>query len=117
MLLNRKRQNSTFFTAFKFDFNTNLRRYAVAPGFIASDMTAELGRALQVDPMKAPGFKRLKLEYDKLLSILLQFCFQLQLATLQLGPELEAKILTSIPLGRYGQPDAGRCRTTRLNPR
>jgi hypothetical protein len=42
------------------------------------------GRALQVDLMKpiskAPSNQRLKLKYDKMLSILLQFCFQFQLA-------------------------------------
>jgi len=47
------------------------------------------GEAMQVDPMKptlkAPGTKRLKLKYDKLLSILLQFCFQFKLAPLQRG--------------------------------
>ena len=48
-----------------------------------------LGRVVQVDPMKptlkASGTKRLKRKCDKLLSILLQFCFQSQLAALQLG--------------------------------
>jgi 3-oxoacyl-[acyl-carrier protein] reductase len=48
----------------------------VAPGFIASDMTAEL------------------------------------------GPETEAKILASIPLGRYGQPEdvAGLVKFLALDP-
>ena len=45
---------------------------------------------MQVDPIKPtlnpPGTKRLKLKYDKLLSIiLLQFCFQIQLAALHQG--------------------------------
>ena len=48
-----------------------------------------LGRAVQVDPikstLKAPGTKRLKVEYGKPPSILLQFCFQFQLAPLHLG--------------------------------
>jgi len=39
---------------------------------------------VQVDPinpmLKPPGTKRLKLKYVKVLSILLQFCFQIQLA-------------------------------------
>ena len=47
------------------------------------------GRAVQVEPIKltleAPGIKRLKLKFDPLLSILLQFCFQIQLAPLQRG--------------------------------
>ena len=45
---------------------------------------AARGGAVQVDPMrptlKPPGTKRLKLKYDE---ILLQFCFQFQLAPLQ----------------------------------
>jgi 3-oxoacyl-[acyl-carrier protein] reductase len=54
----------------------NISCNAVAPGFIASDMTAEL------------------------------------------GPEIEAKILTSIPLGRYGQPEdvAGLVKFLALDP-
>jgi len=47
------------------------------------------GGAVQVDPMKpmlkAPGTKRLNLQYDKLLSILPEFWFQFQLAPLQQG--------------------------------
>jgi len=47
----------------------------------------EHGRAVQVDPikpmLKAPGTKRLKPKNDQPLSILLQFCFQFQLAPLQ----------------------------------
>ena len=35
--------------------------------------------------LKAPGTNRLKLKYDKLPSILLQICFQFQLALLQQG--------------------------------
>jgi len=35
--------------------------------------------------LKATGTERLKLQYDKLLSISLQLCFQFQLAPLQLG--------------------------------
>jgi hypothetical protein len=50
---------------------------------------ADLGEAVQLDPirrtLKAPGTKRLKLKCDKMLSILLQFCFQFQLAPLHLG--------------------------------
>jgi hypothetical protein len=45
------------------------------------------GGAVQVGPIKptvkAPGTKRLKLKYDKLLSMLLQVCFQFQFAPLQ----------------------------------
>jgi 3-oxoacyl-[acyl-carrier protein] reductase len=54
----------------------NINCNAVAPGFIASDMTAEL------------------------------------------GPETEAKILASIPLGRYGQPEdvAGLVKFLALDP-
>jgi hypothetical protein len=48
-----------------------------------------LGRAEQVDPikptLKAPGTKHLKLKYVKLLSLLLQFRFQFQLAPVHLG--------------------------------
>jgi len=44
---------------------------------------------VQVDPIKPkltpPGTKLLKLKYDELLSILLQFCCQFQLAPLQHG--------------------------------
>ena len=44
---------------------------------------APRGRAVQVDPiqpaLKPPGIKRLKLKYDKLLSILLQFAFKFNL--------------------------------------
>jgi hypothetical protein len=51
--------------------------------------TLSLGGALQVEPitstLKPPGMKLLRLKYDKLLSILLQFCFQIQLAPLHLG--------------------------------
>ena len=47
--------------------------------------SSHLGRAVQVDPMKlilkAPGTKRLKQKYDKLLTL----CFQVQLAPLHLG--------------------------------
>ena len=47
------------------------------------------GSAVQVDPikptLKPPGTKRLKLKYDKLLSMLLDFCFQIQLAALHHG--------------------------------
>jgi hypothetical protein len=42
---------------------------------------------VQVDPikptLKAPGTKRLKLNYNERLSILLKKCFQIQLASLQ----------------------------------
>jgi len=47
------------------------------------------GRAVQVYPIKPkfkpPGTKRLKVKYDEVLSILLQFCFQFQLAPLHRG--------------------------------
>ena len=47
------------------------------------------GRVVQVDPikpkLKPPGNKRLELKYIHLLSILLQFCFQIQLAPLHRG--------------------------------
>ena len=50
---------------------------------------AALGEAVQLDPinptLKSPGTRRLKLKCDKLLSILLQFCFQNQLLPLHLG--------------------------------
>jgi hypothetical protein len=46
-------------------------------------------KAVQVDPIKPtfkpPGIKLLKLKHDEMLSILLQFCFQIQLAPLQQG--------------------------------
>ena len=49
---------------------------------------------MQVDPLKltlkAPGTERLKLKYDELLSILLQFCFQLQLVPLHRGDSARA---------------------------
>jgi hypothetical protein len=54
-----------------------------------------IGGAVQVDPVKptskAPGAKRLKLKYHKLPSMLLQFCFQIQLAPLHIGtlPQLK----------------------------
>jgi hypothetical protein len=55
----------------------------------ARAVQAARGRAVQVDPikptLKALGTKPLKLKYDKLLSILLQFCFQFQRAPLQRG--------------------------------
>jgi hypothetical protein len=35
--------------------------------------------------LKAPGTKRLKLKYDELLSVLLEFCFHIQLAPLHDG--------------------------------
>jgi hypothetical protein len=35
--------------------------------------------------LKAPGIKRLKQKYGELLSILLQFCFQIQIAPLHHG--------------------------------
>ena len=73
------------------------------------------GRAVQVDPikptLKAPGLKRFKLKYDKSLSILLQFCFQIQLAPLHHGidlsrvfavPEEEHKIKAGIQVGTAG---------------
>ena len=44
---------------------------------------------MQVDPikhtLKPPGTKRLNVNYDKLLSILLQICFQFHLAPLRQG--------------------------------
>jgi hypothetical protein len=47
------------------------------------------GQSVQVDPikptLKAPETKRLKLKHDELLSILLQFCFQIHLAPLYRG--------------------------------
>ena len=47
------------------------------------------GRAVQVDPinptLNAPRNKRRNYNYDKLLSILLQYCFQIQLAPLYQG--------------------------------
>jgi len=49
-----------------------------------------LGRVVQDDPikptLKAPGTKHSKLKHDHLLSILLQFRFQIQLAPLHYGP-------------------------------
>jgi len=47
------------------------------------------GGAVQVELIKltlqAPGTKRLKLNYDRLLSILLQFCFQFEVVPLHQG--------------------------------
>jgi hypothetical protein len=49
----------------------------------------EHGKLVQVERMKprlkAPGTQRFNLKYEKLLSILLQFCFQIQLAPLKHG--------------------------------
>jgi len=76
-------------TLSKFAFNFNLRRYTMGPGY-ATGKQAEPplppppppppGRAVQVEPMKsmlkAPGIKRLKLEYDEPLS---NFAFKFNL--------------------------------------
>ena len=90
-----------------FAFNFNLRRYTMAPRAPSttarspttsnpsparrgSPSTLAQGMAVQVDPVKpvwkAPGTKRLKLKHAELLLILLQFCFQFQLAPLQQAP-------------------------------
>jgi hypothetical protein len=42
--------------------------------------------------LKAPRIKRLKLKYDKLLSILLQFCFRIQLVPLHQGQEAVLRV-------------------------
>jgi len=69
--------------AFKF----NLRRYSVAGQ--PPPHPLKLGRAVQVDSvkptLKPPGSLLLKLRHDGALSHLLQFCFQIQLAPLQLA--------------------------------
>jgi hypothetical protein len=56
-----------------------------------------LGRAAQCDPikptLKAPGTKRMKLQYGKLLPVLLSICFQFQLAPLHLGTVISAASL------------------------
>jgi hypothetical protein len=50
--------------------------------------------AVQIDTikptLKVPGTKRLKQKYDKLLSVLLQFCYQFQLAPLHHGAHARA---------------------------
>jgi len=64
----------------------------------------EHGRAVQVDPMKPklkpPGTKRLKVKHDKSLSILLQFCFQFQLAPLQHGAHLRRPAKDGVGAGQ-----------------
>jgi len=62
---------------------------AATPGGVFRHRHQRRGRAVQVGPLKptlkAPGTKLLKLKLDKLLSILTQFCFQIQLALLHRG--------------------------------
>ena len=84
------------------------------------------GRAVQVGPitpmLKAPGTKRFKLKYEKLLSILLQFCFQHQLAPLDQGA-FDIKLTTSAlaVLLQTANPAlgavVGKCSLTLSNPR
>ena len=64
------------------------------------------GGAVQVDPikpmLKVPGTKRLKLKYDILPAILLQFCFQFQLAPLHPGGGAARWSLCSVLKWRLG---------------
>jgi len=77
------------------------------PAGRGSGAGSDHGRAVQVDPiepkLKAPGTQRLNLKCGKLPSILLQFCFQIQLAPLhhaaREGPGPEPRLLR----GQAGQ--------------
>ena len=118
-----------------FAFKSNLRRYILG----GSKQPHLHGRAVQLDPMKptvkAPGTKRLRLKYDRLLSILPQICFQIQLAPLHHGglgvpgsrvasptPAARRRPATraDMPLPSQGLSPAtslvGRCRLTQADP-
>jgi len=73
------------------------------------------GRAVQVDHikphLKPPGTKRLTLKYDNSLSILLQFCFQFQLAPLHDGDDDDERA-PGDTRPRKHKAKAGRCRST-----
>jgi len=96
------------------------RRYMAHPALLAQVMwpLAVLGRTVQVDSMKPklkpPGTERLKLTYDKLLSILLQCCFQIQLAALQVGPDQLERLPALMQVSCYGE--VGRCTLTLSTP-
>ena len=71
--------------------------------------------AVQVEPIKpmleAPGTKCLKLKYGELLSMLLQLCFQIQVAPLQPGVYVEprAHLAADVRRGRVVGADGRRC--------
>ena len=83
------------------------------------------GWAVQVDPMKptlkGPGTNRSKPRYDEQLSILLQFCFQIQLVPLHQGGSLSLQG-AALTWRRTELDDTqtasmvGRCRLTLSNP-
>ena len=54
-------------------------------GFCSLHMVGRCRLTLSNPRFKRPELSALKLEYDKVLSLLLQFCFQFQLAPLQHG--------------------------------
>jgi len=91
-----------------FAFNFNLRRYS---GVCTKSCGS--GRSPQVDPMKprlkAPGTKRLKVKYDdQLRSMLLQCCFQFELAALRSGHAGDCDKVCCAAVGGDLQPD-GTC--------
>ena len=72
-----------------------------APGVLRIGI--DPGKAVQADPVKPklnpPGTKRLKLKYNELLWILLQFCFQFQLAPLH--PGLSLAVVNDFSAGTF----------------
>ncbi|RYR35399.1 hypothetical protein Ahy_A10g050549 isoform C [Arachis hypogaea] len=92
---------------------------AVAPGFIASDMTAKLGediekKILETIPLGRYGQPE---EVAGLVNAVAPGFIASDM-TAKLGEDIEKKILETIPLGRYGQPEevAGLVEFLALNP-
>ena len=90
-----------------FAFNLDLRRYTVAgrgqhaqPRHARVRLRVAPGRPVHVDPMKlmlkAPGTKRLRVKYDKLLS---RFAFKFNLCRYNLEPAAGAAPLPDAALG------------------
>ena len=77
------------------------------------------GRAVQVDPikptLKAPGTKRLKLEWDTLLSTS-AFKFSLRRYTPNGEADSGTHAYLLITFGVFGVPVVGRCRLTACKP-